>query len=132
MIPAEAIKRISSGGVPADVNPGEVIVLSVHRGDMRLKFDSDDPAEVEQARIAIQDMLKRGYMIFVDTSDDRSGEGLLRVHSFDPTRNEYIVRVDKRSKAYKEAQEVGEKPPKEKRVPATKARATAVAPTSGG
>lgn len=95
---------------------------------MKFSFDPGNPDEVDRARAAILDMLKRGYMLFVDVDGT-----LLRVTNFDPSKNEYIVRLDKRSKAYKASKDP---PPlkiqKEQRIPAAKSKVTAVAPTSGG
>lgn len=46
------------------MNPGDVSVLNVTKGDMKLTFNSDDPLETERASRVIQDMLRRGYSIF--------------------------------------------------------------------
>ena len=112
--------------LPTDANPedppGSVSVLNVHHGDMKFSFDPSNPDEVDRARAAILDMLKRGYMLFVDCDGT-----LHRVTNFDPSKNEYVVRLDKRSKAYKNY-----KDPPEHRIPAAKSKVTAVAPTAGG
>ncbi len=130
MIPTDKIERIAGGGVPEDIQPGELIILSVHKGDTKLSFDGQDPEEVAHAKVVLEDMLKRGYLIFIDTGEGEGESRLRRVTAFDPEKSEYIIRADKRSKAYRDAA-AGEKPAEE-RVPAAKARATAIAPTSGG
>lgn len=130
MIPTDKIERIAGGGVPEDIQPGELIILSVHKGDTKLSFDGKDPEEVAHAKVVLEDMLKRGYLIFIDTGEGEGENRLRRVMAFDPEKSEYIIRADKRSKAYRDAA-AGEKPTEE-RVPAAKARATAIAPTSGG
>ena len=113
------------------------MILSVGHGDTKFSFDSKDEEEVATAKIAVQDMIKRGYFIFVETPD---GE-LRRVEAFDPATCEYVVRIDKRSKVWREAQsqepavEAAGEPNRRRggyRVSARRARATAVAPTSGG
>lgn len=105
---------------------GEMAVLSVGRGDMKINFNSDDPKEVENARTIVQDMLSRGYMLFVEVNGKTT-----RVSGFDPSTNEYIIKIDKRSKLWKEhATKDGNK--KTTRVSAKKAKGIAVAPTGGG
>jgi hypothetical protein len=91
---------------------GTLDVLNCGEGHLSLKFDKDKPEEVEKARKCVEDMLKRGYSIFVDTPG-----GLLRVETFDPATDEYIV---------------SDGPEKKKRVPAAKTKATAVGATAGG
>ncbi len=132
MIPTDKIERIAGGGVPTDIQPGELIVLSVHKGDTKLSFDGKDPEELAHAKTVITDMLQRGYLIFIDTGEGEGEDRLRRVTAFDPEKCEYILRADKRRKEYKDALQAGQEPPKEERVPAAKTRATAIAPTSGG
>lgn len=107
---------------------GQVAVLSVGRGDMKINFDSDDPEEVEKARIIVQDMLQRGYMIYIEVDGEQ-----IKVNDFDPEKDEYIVKIDKRTKLWKD-RDKEDKPKKSttKRVSAKKATGTAIAPTGGG
>lgn len=54
---------------------GSVAVLNVGRGDLTLSFDKANTAERKKAKSVVQDMLKRGYAIFVqvDTKDGEPG-----------------------------------------------------------
>lgn len=66
---------------------GELSVLNVGEGDIRVNFNSADPLEVERARRIIADMLRRGYVLFVDEGDGQ----LKRAVDFDPATDTYIV-----------------------------------------
>lgn len=115
-----------------DIPMGQIAVLSVGHGDMKITFDSDDEAEIEKARTVVLDMLKRGYMIFIEVDGEQT-----RVTDFDPKTNEYIIKLDKRSKTWrnrdKSETEEPKKPKKQiKRVDAKTTRGTAIAPTGGG
>jgi hypothetical protein len=92
---------------------GSLSILNIGVGDIEFRFDTGDPAEVERAKRAIEDMLRRGYAILVD-----DGSGLRRATGFDPARGLYII--DK----------VPGEPARE--VPMTGAAATGIAPTAGG
>jgi hypothetical protein len=96
------------------MTPGSLSILNVGLGDIEFRFDTGDPAEVEKARRAIEDMLGRGYTILVD---DGAGQ-LRRATGFDLARGVYII--DK----------VPGEPARE--VPMTGATATGIAPTAGG
>jgi hypothetical protein len=63
------------------VCPGMLEVLSVGKGDIKLTVGGDDPEEVDKGRKVIEEMLRKGYGIFVET--DR---GLTRVKKFNPKR----------------------------------------------
>ena len=54
---------------------------------MEIRFDASDVIETERAKRVIKDMLKRGYALFVHTSDD----SVARVKSFDATKDCYII-----------------------------------------
>ena len=89
-------------------------MLSTGSGDFEMRFNQDNPEEVQKAKETITDMLRHGYTIFV-----HEGEGpeatTKRVRKFDPDKNVYII---------------GSTPPEE--VPVAKARATAVGRSAGG
>ena len=110
---------------------GQLEVLSVGHGHIRIKFDKDDAVEFERARRIIADMLKRGYVLLVEH------EGKLqRVRRFDETTDEYIV-ADGPLHATEEESPPAEQPrrgrkQREKRVPLKEGQATGVAPTAGG
>lgn len=65
--------------------PG-IDVLNTGYGDFELRFNPNEPDEVQKAKETITDMLKRGYAIFV-----RQGEETFRVRKFDVDRNVYII-----------------------------------------
>lgn len=92
---------------------GFLHVLNCGLGHMKLSFDTQDDTEVEKAKAMIQDMLKRGYTILIETE-----EGTERVKEFDPQQGEYLVEGIG-----------GEKPKRRYRVGTT--RATGVGRTSG-
>lgn len=70
------------------MSSGSLQVLNCGRGDLKVSFEKDDPLEVERARRIIEDMLKRGYSLFIDS--DGKGK-LVKVQKFDPATNEYII-----------------------------------------
>lgn len=69
-----------------DDGVGELSVLNCAAGDINIKFDKDDPKDVENARKMIQDMQRRGYIIFI-----QDGKETKRVDGFDPKTCEYIL-----------------------------------------
>lgn len=106
---------------------GQIAVLSIGRGDMKINFNSDDKEEVENAKVIINDMLSRGYMIFIEVNGEQ-----VRVTDFDKNTNEYIIKIDKRSKAWKNRDKSKQSKKETKRVDAKKTQGTAIAPTGGG
>ena len=66
--------------------PGSVSVLNTTDGDLTLTFDTDNPIESARAERCVMDMLKRGYILFVEVDGKPR-----RVLSFDPTHREYII-----------------------------------------
>lgn len=120
-----------------DMAPGTLSVLNVGAGDMRFSFDSNDPQEVARAQRVVQDMLARGYILFVDVDGK-----LERVKRFNPKTNCYII-ADGAMAAPSTVETIPEtatpalrrprgRPRKEREVPARKHKATGVAPTAGG
>jgi hypothetical protein len=67
---------------------GMLSILGCHAGDIRITFDKDDPREVEKAKRIISDMLKRGYLLFVEDEDGKA----YKVVSFDADTNEYVLK----------------------------------------
>lgn len=147
---------------PDDVEVGELSVLNCTAGDINIKFDKDDAKETENAKRIIQDMLRRGYLLFVV-----HGRKTERVYGFDPKSCEYLIkestevvasdvktrvarrhkRCSKCSKQIKPGESYLDSkgrvahvacgiPDKSitrmKRVPMKRVRATGVAPTAGG
>lgn len=128
-------------------------VLNCGLGDLKLSFDPSNPMELERAKRAVTDMLRRGYVIFIER-----GGTTVRAEGFDPETCEYLVSdvpgklessyVDgEENTADGEAEETasavaegspptGERRParrgRKRRVSARHAAATAIAPRAGG
>lgn len=128
--------------------PSELAVLSVGAGDTKLSFDPSRPEEVKRAGEIVRDMLRRGYSLMVQVSEDDKGPLYRRATDFDPESSEYIVmgeawvsgdNVEARSEESSESVAEAEpesKPkrgrPRKQRVPAASTRAVAVGRTAGG
>lgn len=116
-----------------DCKPGPGLdILNVGAGHMELRFDKD-PMELERAKRIITDMLKRGYVLFVEGKDQK----LQRVQAFDPEKMVYLI-ADLGEETVP-VPEVGSAPPATKRkgrprkeVPIASVRATALGRSSGG
>jgi len=115
-------------------NPlGTLEILSVGDGHMTLSFDSKNPHEVEEAKQAVDDMMKRGYTIFVEYEGK-----YVPIAAFDAEKTEYVLKSsnstarDPETKQQEKNRIKAEKKAERVRVKAEEARATAVAPTSGG
>lgn len=118
---------------------GFLDVLNVGHGHLTFRFDRNDADEVTKAKKVIQDMLKRGYMIFVKIDGDQK-----RVRAFDEAHEEYILEeldelTDEAPAASAEINQNNE--PKKRgrprgstgrRVPMRRAQATGIGPTAGG
>ena len=64
----------------------EVDVLNTGSGHIELRFNENDPMELERAKRIITDLLRRGYALFI-----HEGETVVKVREFDPAKNVYIV-----------------------------------------
>lgn len=120
------------------VCPGMLEVLSVGKGDLKLTLGGEDPNDVANARRIIEEMLRKGYSIYVETD-----KGPSRVKKFNPKRMTYII-----TELTEEAEELAAAPtpptstnrpagrPKksttEREVPVAGSRATSVGRTAGG
>ena len=108
---------------------GTLSVLNVAKGDFEIRFDGAQPAEVEKAGKIVNDLLRRGYAIFI-----HEGETTKKVLSFDPAQCCYIV--PDLDSILSEAPAKGKGKAKAakatKAVPAAQAEAVAVAPVAGG
>lgn len=112
--------------IPAELTEAErpkgiLTVPNIGLGDLEINFDKGVKEDIERARGIIEDMLKRGYTIYVELSDGSTR----RVERFDGRMNHYIVTDANKPKRTK-------RKAKPQRVPMTGSRATAVAPTAGG
>lgn len=109
------------------VCPGMLEILSVGKGDIKLTVGGSDPAEIDKARKIIEEMLRAGYSIFVETD-----QGLTRVKRFNPRRMTYCI-VETA-----DAQPLAAVPPVkpvrtvERHVPVAGSRAKAIGRTAGG
>jgi hypothetical protein len=65
---------------------GTLEVLNVGLGHVTVTFGKDDPVERERARRMVEDMLRRGYSLFIE----REG-ALVPVRGFDAGAAAYIV-----------------------------------------
>ncbi len=111
---------------------GHLDVLNVGAGHLKFRFDKNNAEEVAKAKKVIADMLKRGYMIFVEVDGQQK-----RVRKFDETKEEYIL---------EEPDEIPEPEPitspkpaavprrrgRPPGVPLRTARATGIGPSAGG
>lgn len=107
--------------------PGVLEVLSIGKGDLRLSVGDNDN-DRDQARALIDEMLRKGYSIFVETDN-----GPERVHEFNPRRMTYVIRDAPGTEA--KATPSVKKPrgrPRTREVPVAGSRATAVGRTAGG
>lgn len=68
------------------MEPG-IDILNCGTGHTEVRFNNDDPIELERAKRIIKDMLKRGYVLFIEGPDKK----LIRVNSFNPDTGCYII-----------------------------------------
>lgn len=107
--------------------PGILEVLSIGKGDLRLEVGGSNPEDIAKARALIEEMLRKGYSIFVETDN-----GPRRVKKFNPKRMTYLIEPPA------EAAELDVPTPAKRRqrphdeVPVRGSRATAVGRTAGG
>lgn len=66
--------------------PG-IDILNCGRGHAEVHFDNGDPVELERGKRIIEDMLRRGYVLFIEGAD----KALIRVESFNAERGTYII-----------------------------------------
>ena len=66
---------------------GTIGILNVGAGDTKLSFDHSNPMERARSARIVTDMLKRGYVLFIDTG----GKNYKRVLQFDEKHCEYII-----------------------------------------
>lgn len=104
---------------------GQIDILNTGHGHLELRFNPEDPLEINKATIAINDMIKRGFILFIHGEDQK----LIRAERFDATKSVYIISDVPGSELLEGVSE----PVKGKReVPAAKARVTAIGRSAGG
>jgi hypothetical protein len=123
---AARLKRERRARGTADIEvvcPGMLEILSVGKGDIKLTIDGSNEGEVNDARTIIEEMLAKGYGIFVETD-----KGLTRVKKFNPKRMTYVI-----SEVVENAEEkpLGKRT-REKHVPVAGTKAKAIGRTAGG
>ena len=70
---------------------GEVGILNVGCGDVKLTFDRNNPAECIRAARIVKDMLRRGYALLVEVTKKDGTKTYQRVKEFKDDTYEYIV-----------------------------------------
>jgi len=127
---AKAERRRSKEATFEVFCPGVLEVLSIGKGDLKLTVDVGHPDDVAKARALIEEMLRKGYAIFVETE-----AGPVRVQQFNPELMSYVIyEVPEPSETYEAAKRAPRKPRKARKrhVPVAGSRATAVGRTAGG
>lgn len=122
---------------------GTLDVLNCGAGHMQFAFNNNDPIELERAKRVVQDMLKRGYALFIEDDNKK----LHKVKMFDETRGVYIIAdgalyagetvnaSDDESQETAGNETLQANKPKRGRpkgVSMRRARATGIGPTAGG
>jgi hypothetical protein len=69
---------------------GTVGILNVGAGDTKLIFDKDNPIETARAARIVKDMIRRGYVLFVEIVEDGK-KVFRRALDFDESTAEYII-----------------------------------------
>lgn len=121
---------------------GELAILNVSAGDTKLTFDPKKPEETKRACAVVTDMLRRGFAVMVEVGSNDRGPLYQRVKEFDAETAEYIivgVPDDQQEPTHGKEQQASPAPRRRKgkasttvRLPASRTKAVAVAPTSGG
>ena len=106
---------------------GQVCVLNVGEGDLKLSFDTTNKGEVARTKRLVTKLLRDGFVIVIQVGES-DGEPLYKkVKRFDASTSEYIVMGEPSLSDQKASK------PKEVRIPASRVqRSVAVARTSGG
>lgn len=112
---------------------GEVAVLNVGAGDIKVTFNHLDEAEAQKAIRMLNDMQQRGYAILVETAE---GE-YARATSIDASRGRYIVSLPDTAPLPAGAEEEPHKKrrpgrPRKVSIPIQNTRSVGVARSAGG
>lgn len=121
----------------------ELSLLNVGTGDTKISFDEEaSPEQLKNAAAAVNDMIRRGYVVLVEVGKDEKGPLYRRALEFDGETNEYIVAGLPEDLLENPKEEVpreprtrvktGKRAPAKRRVSARKAGAVAVPRTAGG
>lgn len=118
-------ERMRPGAAEIEVVcPGMLEVLSVGKGDIKLSINPDNPKDVEGARAMIEEMLAKGYGIFVELPSGR----LSRVKKFNPKKMEYII---SEVVEQPDAKPAGKRT-RDRHIPVAGSKAKAIGRTAGG
>ena len=146
VLPNDAVAGSETPDLPSS-ELGTLSVLNCSAGDMKFSFNSADPLEAARAQRVVEDMLKRGYMLFVEVHQDdnpKKPKLLRRVQGFDPQTTEYILAdgpglpteavptIEPAAPAETPAKPEKKGKGKKSRVSAKEAKAHGVAPIAGG
>lgn len=110
------------------VMTGQLDVLNCGEGHLEIRYDQDDPIETERAKRVIQDMLKRGYALFIEGKD----KALIRVKKFVPKAGTFIIADGPAVPPEAEPLPTKARGGRLKVLPMHKAKATAVGRSAGG
>lgn len=113
-------------------------ILNTGKGHAEVNFSIEDPIELERGKRIIEDMLRRGYLLFIHGDDGK----MIRVESFDAKSSRYII-GDGALYAGSEplepqtTEEPASEPkrrgrPRKAAVPMTSVRATSIGRSAGG
>ncbi len=120
---------------------GEIGVLNVGAGDIRLIFNKDDPADLIRSARIVKDMLRRGYALLVEVTAADGTKSYTRVHDFDEKTAEYIIadldpeiaaREDEKGEPISASTPGPARRGRPRKLPATGTKGIAVARSAGG
>ncbi len=66
---------------------GQIDILNCGTGHSEVKVDTSDPIALARSERIIQDMLRRGYVLFITGKDNE----LIRVEKFNAENHTYII-----------------------------------------
>ncbi len=124
---------------------GELAILTVGDGDTKLTFDPEKPDEMARASAVVKDMIRRGFAILIQVGEQDGEPIYRRAHDFDEKTAEYIIAGAPDNLEIDDVKEPPSPPQKSRaaktpararssqtRIPASGAKATAIARTAGG
>ncbi len=118
---------------------GGLEILNVGEGDIKLSFDKDNPAERIRAARIVKDMLRRGYVLLVETGP--GSDEYVSCNKFDEKTCEYLIAdLDPEAAANADEEETKaetkaktkRRPGRPRKIAADKAKAVAISKTAGG
>lgn len=80
-------ERQDMGEIDIWGSSGVLDVLQIGRGHLRMTIEEGNGVDVDRAKRVIEDMMRRGYAIFVEDPDGSTH----RVLEFDPERFVYVI-----------------------------------------